>query len=143
VFAISSSKVCWAPTRAYAAVQFRPRIFDEGEKARPLVGIVKIKGAVAEPRFARNILRARRVIAALDEQFARGLLDLGQALGLAPRGPGIVEGLVEHGNAHVPTFLSLGLRSQIGVIVRLSDIPRRTKGRIRAEPISPSQQRRR
>src|SRR6185312_2271132 len=72
-----------APALAQMRIQLAPRIFDEGQKAGALVGIVQIEGAVAEARLARNVLRPCRVIAALDKQFARSLLQPRKALRLA------------------------------------------------------------
>ncbi|MEJ0041490.1 MAG: hypothetical protein WDM81_04500 [Rhizomicrobium sp.] len=37
-----------------------------------------------QPGLARDVLRPRRVIAALDEQLARGALQLGETFGLTP-----------------------------------------------------------
>ena len=59
----------WLPDHA----ALLPRLFDKGQKTGALVWIVQIESAVSQPCFARNILRSRRIIAALDKQFARSL----------------------------------------------------------------------
>ena len=48
-------------------IQLLPRILDEGHETGAFVRVMQIKRAVAEPCFARDVLRPCRIIAALDE----------------------------------------------------------------------------
>jgi len=85
-------------------IHFLARFFNESQKAGALIRIVKIESPVPEPGFARDILRARRVIAALDKELARGAFDLGKTLGLAPHPAVFGFGGVYSGAVHDATF---------------------------------------
>ena len=61
-------------------------LLGEGQEAIELVFEMEIERAVANTGLARNILRARLVIAALDKQLARRGHQLAAAFKLAPRG---------------------------------------------------------
>ena len=67
-------------------IEFLPCVFDKIEEAGALVGKVKIEGAVAQPRLARDVLRPGRMVAALDEQPTPRLFELCEAIRFAPRG---------------------------------------------------------
>src|SRR5580765_1724020 len=69
--------------RAQMRVELLTRLLDKSEKAGPLVGIVKIKGAVTQSRLTRDILRPGRVITTFHEQLSRRLLEFGQTFRLA------------------------------------------------------------
>src|SRR5579862_9652219 len=94
-------------------LQLDARILDEGQETGALVLVMQIERAVAQRRLARDVLRTGGVIAALDEELARGEFDLGQAFGLAPcRARLLGDGY----RVHRLTFLWGGYRSQTGLV---------------------------
>lgn len=79
--------------RADIGIEFAARIVHEIQKTGPLVGKMQIEGTVADIGLAGDILRPGGVVAALDEQLARGGFDFSEAVRLFAARPCLVQGL--------------------------------------------------